>query len=60
MKQITHSCQSYSETRHKTLEEIASAFGDEVVLPTENDVAVEGGIMEDKARAGFVESVEHR
>ena len=46
---------SNSKTRHKTLEEIAAAFGDELILPTENDVAAEMGIMEDKAQAGHVE-----
>lgn len=60
MKQITYSYLSYSETRHKSLEEIASSFGDELVLPTEDEVAVEGGIMEDKAGAGYVETVEKR
>ncbi|KAK2757292.1 hypothetical protein FQN54_004806 [Arachnomyces sp. PD_36] len=48
----------FPETRRKTLEEIAAAFGDEVVLPTENDVAAEGGIMAAKAGSGHVESVD--
>lgn len=57
--QLTHRLLLRSETRHKTLEEIASAFGDEVVLVTEHDVAAEGGII-DKAGAEYAESVEHR
>jgi hypothetical protein len=38
------------ETKQKTLEEIASAFGDKVVLVDERAIAVEEAILEDKAR----------
>ncbi|KAH0841117.1 hypothetical protein FOPE_06463 [Fonsecaea pedrosoi] len=44
------------ETKKKTLEEIAAAFGDKVVLLTENDLAVETAVMEDKGVAIQVES----
>jgi len=39
----------------KTLEEIAAAFGDKVVLLTDTDMAVEEAVMEDKAEARQVE-----
>ena len=39
------------ETRQKTLEEIAAAFGDKVVTLTDRDIAVEEEIMEDKEMA---------
>lgn len=45
-----------SETRHKTLEEIASAFGDKVVTLTDRDLAVEQTVFEGKAAAGHIES----
>ncbi|OAL23068.1 hypothetical protein AYO22_06683 [Fonsecaea multimorphosa] len=44
------------ETKKKTLEEIAAAFGDKVVLLTETDLAVENAVMEDKGGAVQVES----
>lgn len=44
------------ETKQKTLEEIAAAFGDKVVLLDETDLAVEGTVMEDKIRAVQVEN----
>ncbi|KIW90387.1 uncharacterized protein Z519_09032 [Cladophialophora bantiana CBS 173.52] len=46
----------FPETKKKTLEEIAAAFGDKVVLLTENDLAVETAVMEDKVGAVQVES----
>ena len=44
-----------SETKQKTLEEVAAAFGDKVVLVTENDLAVEDAVMQDKAGTMQVE-----
>lgn len=49
-----------SETKQKTLEEIAAAFGDKVVLLTEIEVAAEEAIMDGsggKARDEQVESI---
>lgn len=46
----------YRETKQKTLEEVAAAFGDKVVLLDENGVAVEGAAMQDKVDAVQVES----
>jgi hypothetical protein len=48
----------HSETRHKTLEEIAAAFGDEVVIPDQNAVAAEAGIFKNTSRVGHAESAE--
>lgn len=45
-----------SETRLKTLEEIAAAFGDKVVEISETDYAIESAVMEDKAEAAQIES----
>ncbi|KXL44894.1 hypothetical protein M433DRAFT_166040 [Acidomyces richmondensis BFW] len=45
----------FPETRHKTLEEIAAAFGDKVVTLTETDVAVEQTVFEKDANAGHYE-----
>jgi hypothetical protein len=45
----------YRETKQKTLEEIAAAFGDKVVLPTDDDVAVEEAIFDDKGKAQQLE-----
>ncbi len=45
-----------SETKQKTLEEVAAAFGDKVVLVNENDLAVEDAVMQDKAGMMQVES----
>ena len=44
------------ETKLKTLEEIASAFGDKVVTLTDNQVAAEQTVFEEKANATHVES----
>jgi hypothetical protein len=44
-----------SETKKKTLEEIAAAFGEKVVLVTDQDLAIEEAIMGDKAPAEHVE-----
>jgi hypothetical protein len=38
----------FPETKQKSLEEIAAAFGDKVVLPDENGLAVEEAIVKDK------------
>lgn len=38
----------FPETRHKTLEEVAAAFGDKVVTLTENDVVAEQTVFEEK------------
>ncbi|THW26714.1 putative MFS monosaccharide transporter, partial [Aureobasidium pullulans] len=46
-----------SETRRKTLEEIAAAFGDKVVTLTERDIAIEEAIAEDKNVSEHVEDV---
>ncbi|KAH8703560.1 putative MFS monosaccharide transporter [Talaromyces proteolyticus] len=45
----------FPETKQKTLEEIAAAFGDKVVDLEETDVAVEEAVMEAKAGAQHVE-----
>ncbi|KAL2220499.1 MFS monosaccharide transporter [Thermoascus aurantiacus ATCC 26904] len=45
----------FPETKQKTLEEIAAAFGDRVVLPSEAEIAAEEAVMEDKAATGHVE-----
>jgi TPP-dependent pyruvate/acetoin dehydrogenase alpha subunit len=47
------------ETKKKTLEEIAAAFGDRVVLVDENDVAAETAVMGDKLGAVEVERSEN-
>lgn len=44
-----------SETKQKTLEEIAAAFGDKVVLVTERDLAAEEAVMDAKVGAAEVE-----
>lgn len=44
-----------SETKQKTLEEIAAAFGDKVVSLTESDIEVENAVMSDKVKAVQVE-----
>ena len=43
------------ETKQKTLEEIAAAFGDNVVLVTERHIASEEAVMDDKIRAEHLE-----
>ncbi|KAK0248296.1 hypothetical protein LTR91_003393 [Friedmanniomyces endolithicus] len=45
----------FPETRHKTLEEIAAAFGDKVVTLTEIEIAQEQTVFEEKATMGHVE-----
>lgn len=50
----------YSETKQKTLEEIAAAFGDKVVLITENDVAAEEAVIGDKIEEMQVEQAQSR
>ena len=47
----------YRETRRKTLEEIAAAFGDKVVTLTEREMAVEQTIAEEKIVSEHVEDV---
>ena len=47
-----------SETRHKTLEEIAAAFGDKVVEVGDREVEAEGSVLEEKAGARHVEKME--
>jgi len=46
----------HRETRHKTLEEIAAAFGDKVVEVGEREVEAEGSVLEEKAEARHVET----
>ncbi|TKA73861.1 hypothetical protein B0A55_04476 [Friedmanniomyces simplex] len=48
----------FPETRHKTLEEIAAAFGDKVVTLTEIEIAREQTVFEEKAAMGHVENHE--
>lgn len=48
-----------SETRHKTLEEIAAAFGDKVVEVGEGEVEAEGNVLEKKAGTRHVETKEN-
>lgn len=48
-----------SETRHKTLEEIAAAFGDKVVEVGEGEVEAEGSVLEEKAGTRHVETKEN-
>jgi hypothetical protein len=52
---LTDICHDYSETKQKTLEEIAAAFGDKVVLVTDTDVAAEEVMIHDKVGALQVE-----
>lgn len=47
-----------SETRHKTLEEIAAAFGDKVVEVGERDLRAERSVFEEKAGVSHFESSE--
>jgi hypothetical protein len=47
-----------SETRHKTLEEIAAAFGDKVVEVGEREVEAEGNVLDEKAGARHIEKME--
>jgi hypothetical protein len=47
---------NHSETKQKTLEEIAAAFGDRVVEVGDHIIAEEGAIME--AKAGSTTHVE--
>jgi hypothetical protein len=41
----------FSETKQKTLEEIAAAFGDKVMLPSENAFVAEDAIFEDDSKS---------
>ncbi|KAK0927257.1 hypothetical protein LTR91_012963 [Friedmanniomyces endolithicus] len=45
----------FPETRHKSLEEIAAAFGDKVVTLTEIEIAQEQMVFEEEAAMGHVE-----
>ena len=44
------------ETKQRTLEEIASAFGDKVVLVSDREIVDEQAILEGKAGFGHLES----
>lgn len=44
-----------SETRHKTLEEIARDFGDKVVTLSENEVTAEQTVFEQKGASSHIE-----
>jgi len=48
----------FPETRHKTLEEIAAAFGDKVIEVGDREVEAEGSVLEEKAGARHVEKME--
>ena len=43
-----------SETKQKSLEEIAAAFGDQVVEISEHDITVEGEVFDAKAAVSYV------
>lgn len=45
----------FPETKMRTLEEIAAAFGDKVVTLTENEVVAEQTVFEEKTKASHVE-----
>jgi hypothetical protein len=45
----------FRETKQKTLEDIAAAFGDKVVLVDERAIAAEEVVLEEKARLEEVE-----
>lgn len=45
----------FPETKQKTLEQIAAAFGDKVVTLTDNDMAAEQTVFEEKAKANHIE-----
>jgi hypothetical protein len=45
----------FPETKRKTLEEIAAAFGDKVVTLTDNDLAAEQIVFEEKKKADHIE-----
>lgn len=45
----------FPETKKKTLEEIAAAFGDKVVTLTENDVAAEQTVFEGKVKVDHID-----
>ena len=49
----------FPETRRKTLEEIAAAFGDKVVLVEDTQVVAEQAALEDKLDAARVEQKEN-
>jgi len=46
----------FPETKQKTLEEVAAAFGDKVVLVSDREVVDEQAILEGKAGFGHLES----
>jgi hypothetical protein len=48
----------FPETRRKTLEELAGAFGDKVVTLTENDLTAEHIVFEEKVNAGHLEETD--
>ncbi|KAJ9215891.1 hypothetical protein DTO166G4_2435 [Paecilomyces variotii] len=48
----------FPETKQRTLEEIAAAFGDRVMLVTDTDIAAEEAVMEDKVTTGHVETAQ--
>ena len=48
----------FRETKQKTLEEIAAAFGDKVVLVSERDLAAEEAVMDAKIDAEEMEIAE--
>ena len=45
----------YRETKKRSLEEVAAAFGDKVVVVTEVDVVAEAKGIENEGRAGHME-----
>lgn len=45
----------YSETKKKTLEDIASAFGDQVVFSNTYELSIQGTTKQDKDKAKHVE-----
>lgn len=55
--ELTCSRQWFPETKNKTLEEIAAAFGDKVVTLTEQDVATETAVFKAKAKTEYGEDI---
>ena len=49
----------HSETRQKTLEEVAAAFGDRVVTLTDTDLTAEERAFEGKGDEKRIEVAEH-
>jgi hypothetical protein len=58
VEEATQADRTYSETRHKTLEEIAAGFGDKVVEVGDREVEAEGNVLEEKAGTRHVEKTE--